>query len=124
MSGTATTLTDGGFLTGSYDATIDGNAYTLDTVDHDLPVSQADAQLASGLPKGGAFVLGKQKMSVKINAITGIPAPSQLVPFALAVHGYASKWWAVTNLKIASANTGAVIRTYAADVCQLVNTPS
>ncbi len=120
----ADTLTDGGFLTGSYDATIDGYAYTLDTVDHDLPVSQADAMLASGLPKGGAFVLGKQKMSVKINAVSGTPAPTQLKAFALAVHGYASKWWCVGSLKISSANDGAKIRTYAAEICQLINTPS
>lgn len=117
----ATTLTDGGFLTGSYDVTIDGYAYTLDTVDHDLPISQADARNADGTPKGGAFVREKEKVSVKINAITGIPAPSQLVPFNLALHGYASKKWAVTNLKIASANTGAVIRTYTADLIEQIN---
>lgn len=124
MSGTANTYSDGGFQIGSYDATIDGYAYTLDTVDHDLPVSQADAMLATGLPKGGAFVLGKQKLSAKINAISGTPAPSQLVPFSLAIHGYASKWWVVGSLKISSANDGAKIRTYQADIIQLANTPS
>lgn len=117
-------LVDGGFQYGSYDVTIDGYAYTLDTVDHDLPVTQADAMLASGLPKGGVFVIGKQKMSVKINAVTGTQPPTQLKPFAFAVHGYASKWWAVTNLKISSSNTPSTIRTYTADVVQLINTPA
>jgi len=118
------TLSDGGFLTGSYDVTINGYSYTLDTVDHDLPVMQSDAKTASGLPKGGAAVKDKEKLSVKIKAITGIPAPSQLVPFALALHGYSSKYWYVGNLKIASSNEGATIRTYTADITQHVNTPS
>lgn len=117
----ADTLNDGGYQTGSYDVTILGFAYTLDTIDHDLPVAQADAMKADGTPKGGAFVRQKQKLSVKIKAITGISAPAQLVPFALAVHGYASKNWTVTNLKIASSNEGANIRTYTADIVEFVN---
>lgn len=117
----ADTLNDGGFLTGSYDVTINGYAYTLDTVDHDLPVAQADANNADGTPKGGAFVRQKEKLSVKIKAVTGTPAPAQLVPFALAIHGYSSKNWAVTNLKIASSNEGASIRIYSADIVQHVN---
>jgi len=117
-------LSDGGFITGSYDVSIDGYSYTLDTVDHDLPVAQADAAHANGLPKGGAFVSQKEKLSVKIKAITGIPAPSKLVPFALAIHGFTSKYWVVTNRKIASSNEGASIRTYSADIVQHINTPS
>lgn len=117
----ADTLNDGGFQIGSYDVTILGYAYTLDTVDHDLPVAQADANNANGTPKGGAFVRQKQKLSVKIKAITGIPAPAQLVPFALVIHDYPSKNWAVTNLKIASSNEGASIRTYTADIVEHVN---
>jgi hypothetical protein len=117
-------LNDGGFITGSYDITIDGYSYTLDTVDHDLPVAQQDAWHANGTPKGGVFVKLKQKISVKIKAVTGTPAPSQLVPFALAIHGYASIYWTVTNLKISSANEAAAIRTYTADIVQHVNTPS
>ncbi len=119
-----TTLNDGGFQTGSYDITLDGYPYTLDTIDHDLPVSVADAMNADGTPKGGAAVVMKQKLSVKINAITGIPAPSQLKPFSLALHGFASKYWFVANLKIASSNDGAKIRTYTADIIQHINTPS
>lgn len=115
------TLNDGGYLTGSYDVTILGYAYTLDTIDHDLPVGQADAMNADGTPKGGAFVKGKQKLSVKIKAVFGIPAPSQLVPFALALHDFASVNWTVTNLKIASSNEGANIRTYTADIVQYMN---
>jgi hypothetical protein len=117
----ATTLSDGGFLTGTYDVTIDGYAYTLGTVDHDLPISQADAFTSTGVPKGGAFVRGKEKISVKIDAVTGTPAPSQLVKFQQAFHGFSAKWWVVTNLKIASANTGAQIRTYTAELVEHVN---
>ena len=101
--------------------TIDGYAYTLDTLDHDLPISQVDAMTSTGTPKGGAFARGKEKISVKINAITGIPAPSQLVKFTQAFHGYTSKGWVVTNLKISSANTGAHIRTYSADIVEYLN---
>lgn len=115
------TYADGSFLTGSYDVTINGYSYTLDQLGHDLPISQADAMNADGTPKGGAFVKGKQKLSVKINAISGTPAPAQLIPFALAIHGYASKNWLVTGLKISSANTGASIRTYDAEICQHIN---
>lgn len=116
-------LSDGGFVTGSYDVTIDGYSYTLDTVDHDLPVTQADAMHANGLPKGGAFVRGKEKLAVKIKAITGTPAPSKLVAFSLAIHGFAAKYWVVTNRKIASSNEGATIRTYTADIVEHINTP-
>lgn len=115
-------LSDGGFAAGSYDAVINGSAYTIDTADHDLPVSQSDAFKADGTPKGGVFAVGKQKVSVKINAITGIPAPAQLVPFQFAFN-VSALWWIVTNLKIASSNSGAQIRTYTADLSQYVNTP-
>lgn len=117
----ATILSDGGFVTGTYDVTIDGNAYTIDTIDQELPITEAHAFKADGTPKGCAYVRGKEKISVKINAITGTPAPSQLVPFNQAFHGYSSKKWAVTNLKIASANTGAVLRTYTADLVEQIN---
>lgn len=117
-------LNDGGYVTGSYDVTIDGYSFTLDTIDHDLPVAQQDAWFANGTPKGGVFVKLKQKLSVQIKAVIGTPAPSQLVPFALAIHGYGSLYWTVTNLKIKSANEAAAIRTYAADIVQHVNTPS
>lgn len=116
----ATTANDGGYITGTYDVTIDSLPYTLDTIDHELPVAQADANTAAGNPKGGVFVTLKQKMSVKIKAVTGVAAPSQLVPFALAVHGYSSKNWVVTNLKIASSNESASIRTYTADIVQWI----
>lgn len=118
-----TTLLDGGFPIGTgSDVTIDSAAYTLVTVAHDLPVSQADAYLATGSPKGGAFVLGKQKHSVKIQAVTGVQRPSQLVPFQWTPPGVSvQSWWAITNLKINSANTGASIREYDADIVQLIN---
>jgi hypothetical protein len=107
-----------GYQGGSYDIVINGFPYTLDTVDHDLPVSEAVATAANGTFKGGLSVKGQQKLSVKINAAVGIPAPAQLVPFPLAIHGYSARNWKATNLKIASANNGAVIRTYSADITE------
>jgi len=112
------TLSDNGVIGGSYDVVIDGYAYTLDTADHDLPVAEATANNANGTYKGGLSVKGQQKLSVKISAFAGIPSPSQLVPFALAIHGFAARNWKVTNLKINSANTGASIRTYSADITE------
>lgn len=114
----ADTLTDSGLITGSYDIRINGFPYTLDTVSHSLPVSEAVAMNADGTFKGGASVKGQQKLSVKINAVAGYPAPAQLVPFALAIHGQESRNWKVTNLTIASANTGASLRTYSADITE------
>lgn len=114
----ADTLNDNGLVGGSYDVTINGYSYTLDTVDHDLPVSEAVAMNADGTFKGGLSVKGQQKLSVKINAVTGTPAPSQLVAFALAIHGFSSLNWKVTNLKITSSNSGAALRTYSADITQ------
>ena len=111
-------LTDNGLISGSYDVVIDGAAYTLDTVDHDLPVAESVAMNADGTFKGGASVKGQQKLSVKINAITGVKAPSQLVPFSLAIHGYAARNWKVTNLKVTSSNSGASLRSYSADITE------
>ena len=114
-------LIDGGVINGSYDVVINGYAYTMDTVDQDLSVSTAKAKTAIGLPRGGAWVKEPEKVSVKITAIAGIPAPMQLVPFTFAFHGYPAKNWVVTNLKISSANTGASLRTYTGDIEQFVN---
>lgn len=111
-------LNDNGLISGSYDITISGFPYTLDTLDHDLPVNEVTANNADGTFKGGAAVKAQQKLAVKINAITGIPAPAQLIPFALAVHGYSARNWKVTNLKISSTNTGAGLRTYTADITE------
>lgn len=113
-------LNDGGFVGGSFDVVINGFAYTLDTFDLDDPVSQADANKADGTPKGGLFVKGKKKCNVKIMAVTGIPSPAQLIPFAFAFDGQLLNW-TVTNRKLAAANTGANIRTYTADIVQYIN---
>ena len=114
----ATILADGGYITGTYSVTIDGVAYTIDTSSHDLPVSEAIASAADGTFKGGASVKLQEKIAVKIKGITGTAPPSQLVKFALAVDGYASKNWKVTNLKIDSSNSGAVITEYSADITE------
>jgi hypothetical protein len=115
------TYGDGSFITGSASGTINGYSYVFDKIDHEKPVGQADAMNADGTPKGGAFVRMKEKVSVTIKAITGTPAPAQMVPFALAFHNEASKNWIVTNIKIASSNEGAQIRTYNADLCEHIN---
>lgn len=118
------TLSDGGFITGTDELILGGYAYTCDTEDLDLPIAQADAQDRQGLPKGGAFVKGKKKVSVKIKAITGIPAPAQLTPFYQSLFSLPANWWIVTNLKLSAANTGAAIRTYSADIVHHINTPT
>ncbi len=124
MNGSQDTLSDGGYITGTYDVVIDGFPYTIETSDHDLPVSIADANKADGSPKGGAAVKGKQKLSVKILAIAGIDPPSQLKAFPLALNRFPSKWWFVGNLKISGSNDGAKITTYTAEITQHINTPT
>lgn len=116
-----TTYADGSFAVGTYDVTIDSLAYTLDTISHELPVSEAHAYLSTGLPKGGAYIKGKQKINCKINAVTGTAAPSQMVKFTFAFHGFTNTNWIVTSLKINSANTGAQIRTYDATIMEVIN---
>jgi hypothetical protein len=116
-----TTYGDGSFITGSAEGTINGYAYVFDKIEHEKPVGQADASNADGTPKGGAYVKLKEKVSVTIKAITGTPAPAQMVPFAMAFHGETSRNWLVTNIKISSSNEGAQIRTYNADLVEHVN---
>lgn len=111
-------LNDNGLISGSYDIVLNGFAYTLKTAEHDLPVAESVAMYADGTFKGGASVKGQQKLSVTIDAITGIPAPSQLVPFSLAIHGYSARNWKVTNLKISSSNTAASLRSYSGDITE------
>lgn len=118
---TTDTINDGGYQTGSYGGWINGFYYIFDTVDHDLPWGQADANTTAGTPAGGAFVRMKEKVSVKIKAKTGTPAPGQGKPFRIAFDGYPEKNWLVTNLKISSSNEGAQIRTYTADIVEYVN---
>jgi hypothetical protein len=115
------TYGDGSYITGSAEGTINGYSYVFDKIDHEKPVGQADAMNSDGTPKGGAFVRMKEKISVTIKAITGTPVPAQMVPFALAFHGEASKNWVVTTVKITSSNEGAQIRTYTADLCEHIN---
>lgn len=111
-------LNDNGLISGSYDIVINGFPYTMDTYDRDFPVSEAVAMNADGTFKGGAAVKGQQKISVKINAITGIPKPSQLVPFAWGEPGETVLNWKVTNLKLSASNSGAALRSYTADITQ------
>lgn len=112
------TLTDNGLIGGSYDVNIGGFPYTMTTYDRDYPVSEAVAMNADGTFKGGVAVKGQQKISVKIDAITGIPKPAQLVPFAWGEPGEPVLNWKVTNLKLTASNSGANIRTYSADITQ------
>lgn len=104
----------GGIYGQSYDGTIDGFAYVFKTVDHAKNVSGIVIKDSAGLFKGGAYVVEQEVVQVEIDAITGIDAPSQLVPFALALHGFASKNWMVHNLSIKSGNEQG--RTYSAEL--------
>lgn len=98
----------------SYSVTIDGSAYVLKTVDHAKNVSGITIKGATGLFRGGAYVVDQEVVQVEIDAITGTDAPSQLVPFAQAFHGFASKNWMVHNLSIKSGNEQG--RTYSAEL--------
>lgn len=115
------TVNDGGYLTGSYGGYINGFYYIFDTTDHDLPWGSAKANKADGTPAGGAYVRMAEKVAVKIKAKTGTPAPKQGVPFPFAFDDFPQKNWLVTNLKIASSNEGAQIRTYTADLEEYIN---
>ncbi len=108
---------DNGAIFGqTYDVTIDGYAYTLKTLDHALPSSGMEIKSSVGAFKGGADVLDRETFSCEIDAITGTPAPSQLVVFAQAFHGFASKYWKVHSMSVKSGNeTG---RTYSAECKQ------
>lgn len=112
-----TTKSDSGAIYGqTYDVTIDGFAYTLKTVDHAKNVSGIVIKGNTGLFKGGAYVVDQEIVQVEIDAITGIDAPSQLIVFAQAFHGFASKYWMVGNLSIKSGNEAG--RTYSAELKQ------
>ena len=110
---------DSGAVVGqTYDATIDGYAYTLKTVSHALPTSGIEIKDSSGRYKGGADVADRETASVEIDAITGTPPPSQLVVFSLALHGFSSKYWKVHSLTLKSGNSEG--RTYSADIKQSI----
>lgn len=112
---------DSGAIYGqSYDITIDGLAYVCKTVDHAKNVSGITIKTSAGLHKGGAYVVQQEVVQVEIDAITGTAAPSQLVPFAQAFHGFASKYWMVHNLSIKSGNEQG--RTYSAELKENVAT--
>jgi hypothetical protein len=111
------TRSDSGAVFGAtYDVTVDGYTYTLKTVDQSLPVNGEQILDATGLFKGGGYVRGQERLQVEIDAITGTPAPSQLVPFALAIHGFTSKNWIIGTLNIRSGN--AQLRTYSAEIME------
>lgn len=119
----ADTLSDGGPIFGAtYDVTIDGYAYTLRTADHSLPTADGEIMDSSGLFKGAGAVRKREQISVEIDAITGVQAPTQLKVFAYSFHGYASKYWAVHDLTIKSSQTA--LRTYTAVLKQMKNAPA
>ncbi len=112
------TLSDNGFIAGSYDVVISGIAYTVKTSSHSLPVAETVASNKDGTFKGGAAVKQQEKLSVVIEGQSGLRPPQQLVPFRAAFDGFPPKNWKVTNLKIDSVNSGAVITTWSADITE------
>lgn len=118
MSSNAYKSDSGAIFGQSYDVTIDGYAYVLKSLSHSLPTEGIEIKTSAGAYKGGADVAGRETMSVEIDAISGTPAPSQLVVFSLAVHGYASKYWKVHGLTIKSGNSEG--RTYSAEIKQSI----
>lgn len=113
-----TTLSDNGFLAGSYDVVIAGVAYTVKTSSHSRPVAESTATNKDGTFKGGAAVRQQDKLSVVIEGQSDRRPPQQLIPFRAAFDGFPPKNWKVTNLKIDSANSGAVITTWSADITE------
>ncbi len=111
-------LNDNGLISGSFDININGFPYTMDTYTRNFPVSEAVAMNADGTFKGGASVKGQQKITVKINAITGVPKPSQLVPFAWGEPGETPLNWKVTTCSLTASNSGASLRSYSAEITQ------
>lgn len=112
------TLSDNGFLAGTYDVAIAGTAFTIKTSSHSLPVAESVASNKDGTFKGGGAVKQQEKISVVIEGQSQLRPPSQLVPFRAAFDGFPPKNWKVTNLKIDSANSGAVITTWSADITE------
>ncbi len=116
---TNSTKSDSGAIYGAtYDVTIDGYAYTLKTLDHALPTSGGEIKGPTGLYKGGADVVDRETFSGEIDAISGTPAPSQLVVFAQAFHGFTSKYWKVHSMSIKSGNES--LRTYSVECKQSI----
>lgn len=112
-----TTKSDSGAIYGSsYDITVDGYAYVLKTVSHSLPVDGIEIKDSTGRFKGGAYVAGRETLSVEIDAITGTPPPSQLVVFSQAFHGFTSNYWMIHGLTLKSGNQEG--RTYSAEIKQ------
>lgn len=111
------TKADSGAIYGvTYDVTIDGFAYTLKTIDHQKNVSGIEIKDSTGRYKGGAWVIDRERCQVEIDAITGTDAPSQLVRFTAAFHGFASKAWIVQSLSLKSGNEQG--RTYSAEIAE------
>ena len=98
----------------SYSVTIDGVVYVLKTVDHSKNVSGITIKDNAGIFKGGAYVAQQETVQVEIDAIAGTAAPSQLVVFSCAFHGFSSKYWMVHNLSIKSGNEAGL--TYSAEI--------
>lgn len=126
----ADTLTDNGLIINSYTVGIPASEgpgapiyyYTCDTHSHSLPVSEETVKDVTGKFNGGGAVRGQEKVSVKIWAVTGIPAPAQLVRFPASFNGYNSRFWKLTDLTIDSA-TGP-LRSYTGTLTQAANLAS
>ena len=118
MATNSTKSDSGGIYGQTYDVTIDGYAYTLKTLDHALPTSGMEIKTAVGLYRGGGDVVDRETLSAEIDAISGTPAPSQLVVFAQAFHGFTSKYWKVHSMSIKSGNESG--RTYSVECKQSI----
>ncbi len=113
------TKSDTGAIYGAtYSTTIDGVLYVLKTVDHAKNVSGMIIKGNTGLFIGGGYVVEQEVINVEIDAISGLAAPSQLVVFSQAFHGFSSLYWMVHNLSIKSGNEQG--RTYSAELKQSI----
>ncbi len=113
--GANATLSDRGLIRGSVKVTIDGFIYLLKTGQNARPVRSNFEYNENGLPLASSHVIDFQKLSGEIMAYTGIPEPSQLVPFL-----YAGRYWTVGNLTLNYATEG--LRSFSCEVTQLAGT--
>lgn len=123
----ADTLVDNGLIINSYIVGIPVSEtpgaqvfqYTFDSHSHALPVSEETVKDVTGLFNGGGAVRQQEKVTGKIWAVTGTPAPAQLVRFPAAFNGYSSRFWKATDLTIDS-STGP-LRSYSVTLTQAKN---
>jgi hypothetical protein len=104
-------------ITGSYEATINGYAYDLETADLDEGGEiEKFYDAPTGAYQASSQFSNPEVLKVSITAYTGIPAPAKNVRFT-ADFGNGSQYWAVVSRSQKSVVRGA--RKYEAEIHRL-----